>query len=440
MKRFILLFLLIFTAVAAFSGCSMRTVDQMYSPPKRSEQYDDLQSAIDTALAGKEYCAPISGENQQTIQQADIDGDGTAEYLLFAKTNSEKPLNILIFKQINNEFQLIQTIESGGTAFDRVEYVQMDGIGGVEIIVGKQVSDQVQRSASVYTFAEGEAKLLVSANYSHFLTVDLDCDSASELFVLHPGDGEQDNGVAVLYDMSNGYVERSNEVKLSRPIDMLKRTITGKLHGGLSAVFVASAVDESTIITDVYALVEGLFVNIALSNEGGTGIQTMRNYYVYADDIDDDGEVELPFVDTVGEPSQQSPQDKHHMIRWYALRPDGSEVDKMYTFHNFSAGWYLQLDANWADRITVSRDKEAFDFYLQKADGDASEKVFTVYAFTGKDRETLAVSDNRFVLYKGESAVYSAYLEVASAAIDITKDDLINGFRPIRQDWKTGET
>ena len=128
------------------------------------------------------------------------------------------------------------------------------------------------------------------------------------------------------------------------------------------------------------------------------------------------------------------------MIRWYALKPSGSEVDKMYTFHNFSAGWYLQLDAAWADRITVSRNKEAFDFYLRKADGNTFEKVFTVYAFTGNDLETLAVSDNRFVLYKGESTVYSAYLEVASAAIDITKDDLINGFRPIRQDWKTGET
>lgn len=440
MKRLILLFLLIFAAVAALSGCTMRTVDQMYCPPKRSEQYDNLQSAIDAAFAGKEYCAPISGENQQTIQQADVDGDGIAEYLLFAKTNSEKPLNILVFKQIDNTFQLIQTIESGGTAFDRVEYVQMDGIGGMEIVVGKQVSNQVLRSASVYTFSEGEAKLLVSANYSYFLPVDLDSNSASELLVLHPGDGEQDNGVAVLYDMSNGYVERSNEVKLSRPIDMLKRVITGKLHGGLPAVFVASAVDESTIITDVYARVEDVFVNISLSNAGGAGIQTMRNYYVYADDIDDDGEVELPFVNTVGEPSEQSPQDKHHMIRWYALKPDGSEVDKMYTFHNFSAGWYLQLDAQWADRITVARNKEAFDFYLRKADSNAYEKVFTVYAFTGKDRETLAVSDNRFVLYKGESTVYSAYLEVASAAIDITKDDLINGFRPIRQDWKTGET
>ena len=39
-------------AVLSLSGCALRTVEEMYKLPKRSEEYDRLQSAIDIAMAG----------------------------------------------------------------------------------------------------------------------------------------------------------------------------------------------------------------------------------------------------------------------------------------------------------------------------------------------------------------------------------------------------
>ena len=55
-------------------------------------------------------------------------------------------------------------------------------------------------------------------------------------------------------------------------------------------------------------------------------------------------------------------------------------------------------------------------------------------------REEQALVDNRFVLYRTESTVYAANLEVASAAYGFSQEDLINSFHLILQDWKTGET
>ena len=138
-KKFICLILL---AALSFSGC-VRTVDQMYCLPKRSDDYNDLQSAIDSAMQGLEYCAPLSGENQQAVQMADLDGDGIQEYLLFAKGNATLPLRILIFREIEDNYVHVQTIESNGSAFDQVEYVQMDEFAGMEIVVGSQLADQV---------------------------------------------------------------------------------------------------------------------------------------------------------------------------------------------------------------------------------------------------------------------------------------------------------
>ena len=75
MGRKIKILISLLLAALALSGC-MVTVDQMYSPPKRSAAYEDLQNAIDEAMVGMEYASPLSGENRQTVQIADLNGDG----------------------------------------------------------------------------------------------------------------------------------------------------------------------------------------------------------------------------------------------------------------------------------------------------------------------------------------------------------------------------
>ena len=439
MKRKFILTVALAALMVLLAGC-MSTVDQMYCLPKRSEAFQNLQSAMDQAMEGLEFSAPLAGENQQTVQVADLNGDGEAEYIVFAKGTEDRPLKILVFSEKDDRYILSSTIACNGSAFDQVEYVQMDGHPGLELVVGCQVSDQVLRSVSAYRF-DGELSIrLVTANYSKFLTFDLDSDGFSEIMVMHPGHSETDNGVAELYGLEDGAVERSNEAAISEPADRLKRIITGKLHDGVPAVFVGSSVEGSGIITDVYAMIDGVFTNVSLSNESGTSVQTLRNYYVYAADIDDDGVVELPDLITMPSVSSFRSAEQQYLIRWFAMKTDGSEVDKMYTFHNFVGGWYMKLNSSFAQRITVVQNEHAFDFCLWDEEFKDYEKLFTLYAFTGQDREEMAVKNNRFVVFKDESTVYAAYLDVASAAYSITPEELVDSFHLIRQEWKTGVT
>lgn len=436
-KRIYLVMLV--AAMLLLCGC-MSTVDQMYCLPKRSEEFQNLQSAMDGAMVDLQYFAPLSGEHQQTVQAADLDGNGIDEYLVFAKGYSDKPLKILIFSSVDDEYTLSATIESNGSAFDQVEYAQIDGQPGMELVVGTKVSDQVLRSVGAYRFDGWQVTRLVTANYAKYLTCDLDRDGLSEVMVLRPGLSDTDNGVAELYGMEQGVIERYNEAVMSESVDNLKRIITGKLNGGVPAVFVGSTVEDGGIITDVYAIVDGMFTNVSLSNESGTSVQTLRNYYVYATDIDDDGIVELPDLITMRSVSGTRAIDRQYLIRWFAMNTDGTEVDKMYTFHNYVGGWYMQLDKDLAERITVVQEAHGFDFFLWEDQKSEPEKLFTVYAFTGQDRELMAVSGNRFALYKDESTVFAAYLDVTSASYGITPEDLIDSFHMIRQEWKTGVT
>jgi hypothetical protein len=243
-----------------------------------------------------------------------------------------------------------------------------------------------------------------------------------------------------LYSAPGGAVARSAEVNLSQPVTQLKRIMTGSLHDGERAVFVASIVDESTIVTDVYALVNGVLTNVSMSNESGTSVKTVRNYYVYAEDIDGDGVLELPSLISMRAPTLERSGEREHLIRWYSLAADGSEHDKRFTYHNYLQGWYMELDADLVDRLcVVPEDTGRFAFCLWDRGYRELSKLWTVYVLTGDDRSSIAAEGGRFQLMKTDSVVYAAYLEEAAMKLGITQEDLTNSFFLIQSDWKTGE-
>lgn len=435
------IFALLLAVAALLCGCSVTTADQMYCLPKRSDDYNNVQTAIDKAMTDLSYCAPLSGENQQPVQIVDLDGDGVDEYLLFAKSSSNRPLRILVFQNTDGEYILTDTLDSTGTSFEMVEYVQMDDKPGLEIVVGRQLNDQMIRTVSVYTMRNGNMEQVITVNYSKCLSVDLDNNGISELMLMRPGNTDTDNGVVTLYAINkDGTIERSNEVSMSRPVDKLKRVIVGKLHGGTSAVFLASTVEDTALITDVFAIRENVLANVSVSNESGTSIQTLRNYYIYADDIDNDGVVELPALINMKPRGADNTDDKHHLIRWYALTPEGEEIDKLYTFHNFVGGWYLQLPNELLPYMTVSTEGNQYEIYLWDSEYKNAERLLTVYALSTQNKDEQPAEDGRFVVYRNESMIYSAKLEEIASQYGLTQDDVIYRFRLIQQDWKTGET
>ncbi len=434
-----ILICLLSAAAILLTGCSMRTIDQMYCLPKRSEEFTNLQSAMDGAMTGLEYHAPISGENQQPVQMVDLDGDGISECLVFARGTGEKPLKILIFSYEEEKYALMDTLEGNGTAFEQVQYVHFTDRPGLDLVVARQVSDQGVRPVSVYTLVQGKMEQVLTTQYSRFASVDLDNNGLQELMVLRPGDDPAKSGIAEVYGMHNGVLERSQEAAVSEPADKIKRVMVNKLQDGPAAVYVASDVGGNAVITDVYAMLNGTFSNVSLSNESGTSVQTMRNYYVYADDIDEDGILELPDLIplTTVDPVIDN-QQYQYLVRWYAMNSDGSTVNKLYTYHSFTGGWYLELSEQFASGVGVTQFGNSYGFSTVDEDGN-SAKLMTIYVFTGQEREEQAVADNRFVLHRTESTVYAAHLEVASASYGLTRESLVDGFHLITQDLTNGE-
>ena len=308
------------------------------------------------------------------------------------------------------------------------------------MVVGIRVGEQVQRSVAVYTFRNNDAELMLLNGYTKFVTCDLNENGLSELMVFRQGEMETHSATAVLYQTRKGQIERSLEQSLSRGAGDIRRIMQGKLQNGTSAVYVASTSDSTATVTDVLTLVEERLVNLTFSEAVNTSVPIVRNFYVYADDINEDGIIEIPAAFTMKPISPWPQEEEKYFLRWYSLDENGWEYNKMFTFHNFMGGWYLKLRSDWASRITVEQNNGEFQFYLWDDSYQTATPLFTVYVFTGSNRDEEAVNDGRFALYRAEGIAYAASLEEMSATFNITEDYLIESFRLIRQDWQTGET
>lgn len=441
LKRKLFYAVVMILTLLSFSGCGSKTAADMYSLPKRSPEYNNLQTEIDRAMMNLEYAAPVSGENRQPVQMADLDGDGVDEYLVFARGAGEKPLKILVFRQLpEQKFELIEAISCKGAEFEQIEYEEFDDEPGCELVVGRRINDQVTKIASVYSFASGQSEQILSSIYSKFITCDLNRDGSTELMVIRNGEAEAANAVALLYAYKNGAVERSMEASLSVKADQIRRITTNVLYEGETAVYVASSLNDNGIITDIFAVRNGQFSNITLSSDYGTSVQTLRNYYIYAEDINGDGILELPSLVPMRFTSALSEFSEQNLIRWYCMDINGEEIDRLYTYHNFAEGWYIELDQSWLNRIAVEEFGAAHTFYMWNESYGEAVAIFTVYTLTGRDRDSQADVQNRFALHRGENVVYAGKLEYASAIYGISESYLINCFHLIRPDRLAGDT
>ena len=198
-------------------GCMFGNVDEMYALPKSSEAYVNLQAKINQEKGSAEYIAPLSGENRQTIQLVDVDGDGVQEAVAFFRdTTSENPLKIVIFKQDEHEeYQVYTRIEGVGSEIESIDYLDLGGSGGMDILVSWQVSGAVHTLVG-YTLAEEQPVEIMRSGYSQYLATDLDGDGKEEIVLAQAESGSKAQLRIEYYDGRDGIMELTSTAPLSR--------------------------------------------------------------------------------------------------------------------------------------------------------------------------------------------------------------------------------
>ena len=405
------------------------TVEDLFTLPQPPIEYTDLAETIGELLAdGYEYASPSAGQNIQSVQILDLNSDGRNEAVaFFRRPADEKPLKIMIFRFRGEAYELVTTIESSGTAVERVEYQDMNGDNMRELVVGWRIGPELQ-TVAVYAVTP-EPSVLMQSNYTRYSIQEMDGDGVPSLLVLRANaegknvaefHGWRDDGMTMVY---SGALSSTMAALSSGSV------VSGMLDEDTAAVFVTGVNEEGMAVTDILACRDnGTLTNASLSSDTGLSgiIHPFRQ--LQPQDINGDGVVEVPAPAAVSEFGRLN----DGLVDWLQCDIDGNIRRVATTYHCLSAGWYLMVPEEWVGRLTT----QAFDSGLNenevllRLDG---ESVAAIYAITGENRESRAVRGNRAVLRRQTDIVYAG--EVLEAAGEFTVDELRSCFRLIVSSW-----
>lgn len=440
--------LLLAVLLALGSGCSMQSVESMYQLPKLPSTYYKLQTSLENILAnGAEYTVPAAGQNRQSVQMVDLDGDGAKEAVaIFRTEDEEKPIKIYIFKEMDEVYRIVGLIEEDGGTVDTISFADLDGAGDQEILLGLQAGQGALKVLSVYCMKSGEPESILKREYAVGNYYDIDSDGTLDL-VLANFDATTGEAVVdqYVFEKANGMVQVA-QVALTLPVQKIERLRAGRLLNDVPALFLtyttATGDGDKQVVSDILACRYGRLMNITLM---GSGVYDHRftledaDTPIYGQDLDGDGVFDLPQYRTL----ERTGEDSFRVLDWYNFSLSGERLLHMTTYHNFSEGWYLEVPEAWSERLLMRRDEaksgqRSVTFFV--SDGAETVDLLTVFIFTGANRTKLAQGENRFIVYDRSETIISAELGAGVPPdLEVSREEILRRLRLIETDWYTGE-
>ncbi len=449
MKRRILTLALGLFMAAVLSGCGSLprftlNPQELYARPQLPATYTELSGLLDDVLAsGAEYAAPTTGSNIQSVQLIDLTGDGQEEAVAyFRMPGAEKPLKLCVFAPNDDGFRMSNLIEASGSSIYSVAFNDLDADGLSEILVGWKATAELQ-VLEIYALQGTEHRTLLRTDYVRYAVLDLNGDGQQELVVLRAD--EEGDSVAEYYTRQEDgtYVQRSL-AKVSMAMAELSlqgRLLTGKLRSGEPALFVTGVtVSQQMAVTDIYALREGEFVNLALDQATGVSQAVADFRSLYPSDINSDGVTEVPRPAPLASPLDEDPQaPAYSVMEWRQYDLDGDSFAADYTYHNLEDSWYLRLPESWTGRFYVNRTVSGGDAIVTFYARDTGQPFLRIYALTGTGRDGRSLWGGRFVLRRLSETIYAAELPEEGRG-DLTPEEaeVRTGFDLIAKEWLSG--
>ncbi len=432
MKRIIKrlsLLLALMSLVCALSGCGMDgTVEDLFTLPRIPDEYTGLNQQIEALLAdGYEYAPPTVGQNIQSVQMVDLNGDDVQEAVVFLRKSSDaKPLKILVFEKLGESYALLCTVESSGNSIDSVYYEDMTGDGRNELVVGWKISSTVQ-TVAVYNIGR-EAIPLMSSSYTRFVVHELNGYTPPALYVMRSdNDGTP---LAEVYTWQTNILAVAYRCGLSSTMADLARgsVVKGTLVGGKTAVFITGVNDSGNAVTDILTWEnQGAVVNLTMDETTGKTRLIQPYCQLIPQDVNDDGVTEVPFPEWWNNGNDT-------LTAWQQYTRIGWSYQVAQTYHCSSGGWYFQMPERWWDRVSV-KTAEVVAGENQVTVYVDDEEVLSLYTITNESRESRAVIGERFVLLRQPGTIYAAELYSAADRYGVTVQTVNESFHLMANAW-----
>jgi hypothetical protein len=314
------------------------------------------------------YSAPAQGSYRSPVEMKDLTGDGREEAILFirATTGTAADTRMAVFTPSEDGYTLLPEVTENAQSVHSIAFHDFNDDGRLEIAVGWRLQnseDSSQYSLSVYTMTDSEMVEILSAPYAAYVVYDAEDGSPPALFIVKYAErGTERSGISELYLSRDGEMMPVATADLSRGVESFLRVRTTPLTDGKPGFLVASSFQTSVVntreVTDVFTFRDDQLINVSRDMETGISGALVRDIRFTADDIDEDGVLDIPLpIPLNPHPDAGENAPVFYEIHWRAYSSDGASSEIARTYSNSNDGWFLNLPEKWpeTDSYTVRR-------------------------------------------------------------------------------------
>lgn len=415
LKRLAALLLCAFICVCACS-CSQTGLsdDDLITPPKPVGDLYKVQEALDRFVDGAyKLKFPTFGKYRSAFIPCDLNGDGQNEcYIAFYSTVTEEAAQFIHLNLIglqNNQWQSLSDASIEAAAIEKVEFADITGTGALEIAVGYNVFSSVDKQMVVYTVKDSKLTERFMESYNRFTVCDLDGDGASEITVISL-DSAAAGSKAAVYKLVDDTVTEMGSIALDPSVSQYNEPLVSSLSDGTAALFLDGAKGNG-MITELIYLEKGKPVNPFYDKSTGQNTVTRRNSTLPCMDVDKDGRLDIPVIDTpIKTVSGEETLYLTRFINWDKTKI--ITISEAYV--NYIDGYYLRVTSDFMSRLSLdyTPDEKTRAFYLVNSDGAPVKEVFRIRAVEVKNYDP-SKAGGFFKLAENTEKVYLAAVSTA---------------------------
>ena len=449
----IICIVLICAICISFSSCDLtiQSVEALMRPPKLSGENSLLQDAFESYVKNSKDVimkTPISGDNRSTYLYFDLDNDKVNEaFVFYSDPTVDEFAKVGIFKKNNNKWELVSDIKGLAEEVYAVNFADINGDNKYEIVFGwTSIADNEgssgsvfgsssERTLTVYGYNNSTTNLLITETFSKMYVGDFNADNSDEFLLVNIDLANTDNRTSCrILSYNDDYSSKDDiALQLSGMIEVLnivtdKILIDDSMH---TRVYIDGSITETAVITEVIDIEhESYEISLPLyENNTSEKPVTIRDNRTYSTDIDNDGIIEIPTLETLkgGKRITDGIEgfSSLNLTVWSELNDEYIIEPEFKSLLNTTHGYMYVFPEEWTDEITAvyNNTSALLTFYVLNENETIGAELFSILPFS-----ELKWNDN----HSGYSKIMSVGALIYGYSLTpnsyVTKEDIINNF------------
>lgn len=400
-------------------------IDELLHPPKLTPEQTEISNALEAAVGtgrAEKLKYPRRGEYLSAFVMYDLDDDGTEEALVFYDdpNNIEYQTQICILDNDGSGWRALQTYPGNGTAVDQIQFVDISGQGGCDILIGWERTNQELKTVNLYHFQNGQMKSLFSNTYSELLVTRLTGGRHDDLLLLEASSQAKpvDAKLASLLPEEKTVDIVGEEYRMTNAFTSYQEVQYGLLADRTPAVFIDGSISGDLYCTDVlyFDREQGKLTSRLIYDVDDHSESTIRTMALTCQDIDKDGIMDVPMPEPL--PGYENAQEEAlYLVNYNCLDHNGiSRVAPVAV--NLEAGYMVRFPMSWRDKVTITQEDKSGEWRFWLYNGSLSqlrEELLRIKVYSSKDYHDKFDADTYRIIRTKGNFEYYAYIPPETA-------------------------